>query len=61
MITKVCSQCGIAKPLASFYKDASKSDGLRPNCKACHLSRGTRYRDKQANTEYMREYREKKR
>lgn len=33
---KTCSKCGgEPKPPTEFSKDASKHDGLRPNCKAC--------------------------
>jgi transposase-like protein len=33
--TKVCTKCGSRKPLESFGLDRRKSDGHRPQCKAC--------------------------
>ena len=41
--TKVCCQCNQNKPLIKYYKDKSKSDGLRYNCKACHSLINKRY------------------
>ena len=32
---KTCTTCGSDKPHAQFYRDTSKSDGLRGVCKAC--------------------------
>ena len=34
-VTKVCSQCGIDKPLTDYYKDKRKRLGVRPYCKVC--------------------------
>lgn len=33
--TKVCSKCGIEKPLSDFWKDKKSKDGHRPDCKEC--------------------------
>ena len=35
METKVCTKCGIEKPLDQFAKNSSKPDGLSPQCKEC--------------------------
>jgi hypothetical protein len=35
--TKVCSKCGKSFLTTDFYKDKSKRDGFRPDCKACTL------------------------
>jgi len=35
MKTKVCTKCEIPKKLSEFYKDKSKPDGHRPDCKDC--------------------------
>lgn len=35
MKTKVCTKCGIEKPLDQFAKNSSKPDGLSPQCKEC--------------------------
>ncbi len=32
---KTCSKCGKKKSKASFYRDAQKSSGFRPDCKTC--------------------------
>ena len=32
---KTCTTCQAAKPVSQFYRDASKSDGLRGVCKPC--------------------------
>src|SRR4051812_35302053 len=32
---KVCGWCGIAKPLADFYRMSSGKQGVRPECRAC--------------------------
>lgn len=36
MTEKVCSKCGVLKPLAHFYKDCSSADGVRSHCKECN-------------------------
>lgn len=43
METKVCTKCGIEKPLASFYHDKKHSDGRRSDCKSCVLKRSREY------------------
>lgn len=35
METKVCTKCGVEKPLDQFAKNSSKPDGLSPQCKEC--------------------------
>lgn len=32
---KKCTKCGCVKPHSAYSKDASKTDGLRPDCKEC--------------------------
>ena len=32
---KRCTRCGDTKDVSEFYRDASRSDGLSPQCKAC--------------------------
>lgn len=46
MKTKICTKCGIEKELSEFYKDKSKPDGHRPNCKECIKIYKKNYRDK---------------
>lgn len=33
--TKVCTKCGVEKPLGEFYKRSHSPDGLTPMCKSC--------------------------
>lgn len=35
MTKKFCKKCGHEKNLEEFYKDSSKKDGYRPDCKIC--------------------------
>jgi hypothetical protein len=44
MTTKTCSKCGVAKPIAEFYKDAKNRDGLQSRCKECVDTRIERWR-----------------
>lgn len=36
LIVKMCTKCGVKKPLAEFHRNSGSSDGLRPDCKQCH-------------------------
>ena len=36
MKTKVCTKCGIEKPLDQFYRHKASADGRRPDCKRCY-------------------------
>jgi hypothetical protein len=36
METKVCSSCGLEKPVSEFRKASSTKDGLTYSCKQCH-------------------------
>lgn len=38
---KICTKCGIAKPLAEFHKDRRIHSGLRADCKVCVTARAT--------------------
>jgi hypothetical protein len=40
---KRCSKCGEVKPLTEFYKDLSKKDGFRNDCKSCFSRRRREY------------------
>ena len=50
--TKVCTQCGIDKPLSEFGKHKCMKDGIRSDCKACGVK---------AVVEYNKNHPEKKR
>ena len=41
---KVCSVCGVQKPLEEFYKNLAKKDGLQGTCKVCEKRRKQLYR-----------------
>ncbi len=53
MPTKVCTKCSLDLPFSEYYKDRSKEDGFRPDCKACHKKVDRKWR--QANPEQVRE------
>jgi len=36
---KICTTCNTSKDTANFYKDSSKTDGLRSVCKVCTYSK----------------------
>jgi hypothetical protein len=58
---KECRRCGKRKPVDEFYKDSRASDGLKTECKTCHIevARATRDPSKRrtANRDYMRRVR----
>ena len=35
---KICSKCGVGKPVSAFSKDSQKKDGLQVHCKSCKRS-----------------------
>lgn len=43
---KQCSTCKQLKPLADFYSDYRRKDGLYRNCKECHLEATEKWRKK---------------
>lgn len=42
-MNKICSKCGISKPLDNFYKHKDGKDGRRPDCKECVKKRSEKY------------------
>ena len=40
---KLCSKCGIEKPLEGFYKNLAKRDGVQHSCKVCERKRKRLY------------------
>lgn len=36
MEEKVCTKCGVSKPITEFYRDKQKATGYRPDCKKCN-------------------------
>ena len=55
---KTCSTCKQAKPTTGFYKDKRTPDGLKYQCKKCHMESSIRTRDEERkrgiNREHMR-------
>lgn len=45
VLTKVCSKCGIEKPVSAFSKDNSKNDGLQIYCKECAAKSKKKHRN----------------
>jgi hypothetical protein len=54
METKVCTKCGIEKPLDQFAKNSSKPDGLSPQCKECKHKYYEEYYKKHKNEIYKK-------
>lgn len=61
----LCRICGDAKPLDEFYKDASKKDGRRTECKVCTCNKmrqhyqGNKEAVNDRNREYQRRNKDK--
>ncbi|WP_157970185.1 hypothetical protein [Pelagibacterium sediminicola] len=53
--TKVCTKCGVEKPLINFWKAAGRPLGVCSHCKDCMRARNKKWRDK--NKEHLRQYR----
>lgn len=53
-VSKICNSCREDKHLSAFYRDKSKKDGLRHNCKDCH-----NFSKKQHYNENKEQYSEK--
>lgn len=51
---KVCTRCDKTLPVDAFAKDASKSSGLKSQCKACDAARSAEYYTE--NQDKKREY-----
>lgn len=42
--TKRCTKCGKTKDRTEFHKMVTSRDGLRPDCKICHIATSSAYR-----------------
>lgn len=49
---KICTECGLEKPLDEFNKNKSKKDGLQQRCRSCDNERAKTYYA--ANAERMK-------
>ena len=54
MTSKVCTKCGLEKPVAEFGKHKDAPDGLRYSCKPCFNQRSKSWRRR--NPEYQKEW-----
>lgn len=57
-LNKTCTGCNKTKPVSSFHRDKSKSDGLTPRCKDCKKEYRCKYyaRTSKQSREYSRRY-----
>lgn len=46
MKEKVCTKCGVVKPISDFYKDKTRKFGVYPACKTCSNVYKKTWRDK---------------
>lgn len=51
---KQCSRCGEVKPLAGFYKNARRPDGVGVYCKPCEIAVSTPHRRSEAGRDGAR-------
>ena len=60
MDTKVCTKCGIEKPLDEFCKSSHNSSGHSPRCKQCdkEYRNENKERTKEYNKLYKKEHEE---
>lgn len=43
MENKICTKCGLIKPIDEFVKNNSKKDGYGSHCKTCHRKTCSKY------------------
>lgn len=53
---KTCSKCKSDKDLSDFYKDKSKRDGMRKECKTCQAAQHKLRRDSEDGRAYQKRY-----
>lgn len=60
-LTKVCSRCGVIKPIEEFYGAKGGFLGKRGDCKSCTKIKSKEYisKNKDKITKYQQEYRER--
>ena len=58
---KVCTKCGISKPLSAFNKHKKNKDGLRTHCKTCRVEyyQQNKERIAERKTEYRQQNKER--
>jgi hypothetical protein len=45
-LKRTCNKCKVAKPLACFYKDKARKDGVAYICKECDIKKTTAWKEK---------------
>lgn len=60
IITKVCSRCGIDKPLSEYQKDKSRKLGVQKYCKECRYLQFLEIKDTQHYKSKRKEYNAKR-
>lgn len=53
---KLCPTCRMMKERSAFYADIRTPDGLKSQCKACHIDGNIRTRDPQLKRRLNREH-----
>lgn len=53
---KICTKCGKSRNLNDYYKDKTKLNGLRPDCKICSKEIGRKYLLNPINKEKRKQY-----
>ena len=43
---RTCNECNITKPLACYFKDKSRKDGVMYFCKTCSIKKATEWKEK---------------
>jgi hypothetical protein len=56
--TKVCSKCGVEKPLEEYHRNKNNADGRVVRCKPCALETSVQWRKNNpgAHAKYMKTY-----
>lgn len=63
MKTKICCTCRQTLPLSEFYRETKSPDGVRRQCKKCHIKTNQKYIERNRDLvrikrrDYMRKYR----
>ena len=45
-LKRTCNKCNITKPLACYFKDSSRKDGVMYFCKTCSVKKATEWKEK---------------
>ena len=45
-LKRTCNKCNITKPLACYFKDSSRKDGVMYFCKTCSIQKATEWKEK---------------